>query len=115
MPQPTQMASIAAWDDETHVVQNRELYRQKFAAVVPILREVMEVDAPEAAFYLWPRVGDGERFTRELFERHNVTVLPAATSRGTCLAEIPVMNACAFRWSRPFPSASKRRIAFTTS
>jgi N-succinyldiaminopimelate aminotransferase len=72
------MASIAAWDDETHVVQNRELYRQKFAAVVPILREVMEVDAPEAAFYLWPRVGDGERFARDLFEQHNVTVLPGS-------------------------------------
>lgn len=76
MSQPTQMASIAAWDDETHVVQNRELYRQKFAAVLPILREVMTVDAPEAAFYLWPEVGDGERFTRGLFERQNVTVLP---------------------------------------
>lgn len=78
MPQPTQMASIAAWDDETHVVQNRELYRQKFAAVVPILREAMEVEAPEAAFYLWPRVSDGERFTRGLFEQHNVTVLPGS-------------------------------------
>jgi N-succinyldiaminopimelate aminotransferase len=78
MPQPTQMASIAAWDDETHVVQNRELYRQKFAAVVPVLREVMEVDAPEAAFYLWARVGDGERFTRGLFEQYNVTVLPGS-------------------------------------
>lgn len=78
MPQPTQMASIAAWDDETHVAQNRELYRQKFAAVVPILREVMDVEMPEAAFYLWPRVGDGERFTRSLFEHHNVTVLPGS-------------------------------------
>jgi N-succinyldiaminopimelate aminotransferase len=78
MPQPTQLASIAAWDDETHVVQNRELYRQKFAAVVPILREVMEVEAPEAAFYLWARVGDGELFTRGLFEQYNVTVLPGS-------------------------------------
>jgi N-succinyldiaminopimelate aminotransferase len=78
MPQPTQMASIAAWDDETHVAQNRELYRQKFAAVLPILREVMDVDMPDAAFYLWPRVGDGERFTRELFERQHITVLPGS-------------------------------------
>ena len=41
---------------------------QKFAQVLPILREVMEVDAPEASFYLWPRVDDDERFTRGLFE-----------------------------------------------
>jgi N-succinyldiaminopimelate aminotransferase len=96
MPQPTQLASIAAWDDETHVVQNRELYRQKFTAVVPILREVMEVEAPEAAFYLWPRVGDGERFTRGL-------------------AEILAMIGYASRSSPPYLNASKRHIAFATS
>lgn len=76
MPPPTQIASVAAWDDETHVVENRSLYRQKFATVLPILREVMSVDAPEASFYLWPRVDNDERFTRQLFERQHITVLP---------------------------------------
>ena len=78
MPPPTQMASSAAWDDDAHVVANRDLYRQKFAAVLPILREVMPVEMPEAAFYLWPEVGDGERFTRRLFERQHLTVLPGS-------------------------------------
>jgi len=78
MPMPTQLASIAAWDDDAHVVENRTLYRQKFASVLPILREVMPVDMPEASFYLWPRVDDGERFTRQLFERQHVTVLPGS-------------------------------------
>lgn len=72
----TQLSSIAAWEDETHVIENRRLYREKFAAVLPILREVMHVEAPDAGFYLWPDVRDDERFTRELFERKNVTILP---------------------------------------
>ena len=76
MPEQVQFASIPAWNDEAHVIENRRLYRQKFADVVPILQEVLEVTAPEAGFYLWPRVADDERFTRELFERKNVKVLP---------------------------------------
>jgi N-succinyldiaminopimelate aminotransferase len=76
MPPPTQVASIAAWDDEAHVIENRSLYRQKFATVLPILREVMTVDTPEASFYLWPQVDNDERFTRQLFERQHITVLP---------------------------------------
>ena len=48
----------------------------QFDAVLPILREAMDVDAPDATFYLWPRVPDDERFTRELFERKHVTILP---------------------------------------
>ena len=78
MPLPTQLASIPAWNDDAHVVENRRLYRQKFAAVLPILREAMDVDAPDASFYLWPKVADDERFTRELFERKHVTVLPGS-------------------------------------
>jgi N-succinyldiaminopimelate aminotransferase len=76
MSLPTQLASIAAWNEDTHVVENRRLYRQKFTEVVPILGEVMDVTTPEASFYLWPKVADDERFTRELFERKNVTLLP---------------------------------------
>jgi N-succinyldiaminopimelate aminotransferase len=78
MPIPTQLASVPAWNDDAHVVENRRLYRQKFAAALPILREAMHVDAPDASFYLWPRVADDERFTRELFERKHVTVLPGS-------------------------------------
>jgi N-succinyldiaminopimelate aminotransferase len=78
MPAHVQLASIPAWDDETHVIENRKLYREKFAKVLPILREVMQVDAPAASFYLWPNVGDDERFVRELFERQHVTTLPGS-------------------------------------
>jgi N-succinyldiaminopimelate aminotransferase len=76
LPLPTQFASIAAWNDDEHVVENRRLYREKFAAVLPVLREVLEVEAPDASFYLWPKVADDERFARELFSRKHVTVLP---------------------------------------
>jgi len=60
------------------VLENRRLYRQKFARVVPILQGVLPVDMPRASFYLWPRVPNDERFTRELFERQHITVLPGS-------------------------------------
>ncbi|HHM04706.1 MAG TPA: succinyldiaminopimelate transaminase [Gammaproteobacteria bacterium] len=77
MPPPTQAASIAAWRDEQHVRHNRALYREKFRAVLNILRPVLEVAAPAAGFYLWPRTPvDDERFARGLFASQNVTVVP---------------------------------------
>lgn len=77
MPIHNQLASIAAWQDEDHVRANREAYRAKFEAVVPILREVMDVDFPDAGFYLWPVTPmDDETFARELSAQKNVHVLP---------------------------------------
>lgn len=77
MPIQHQLASIAAWQDEDHVRENRAAYRAKFEAVVPILRQVMEVDFPDAGFYLWPQTPvDDETFARELSARQNVHVLP---------------------------------------
>ena len=79
MPIQHQLASIAAWQDEDHVKENRAAYRAKFEAVVPILREVMEVDFPDAGFYLWPQTPmDDETFARELAEKANVHVLPGS-------------------------------------
>lgn len=78
MPIHTQLASIPAWNDDQHVIENRRLYRQKFAEVLPILRSAMDVATPDASFYLWPRVDNDERFTRELFERQHVTILPGS-------------------------------------
>ena len=73
-----QHASIAAWRDETHVVENRARYREKFAAVVPMLAPVLQVQRPDAGFYLWAGVsgGDDAAFARELFAATHVTVLP---------------------------------------
>ncbi len=73
-----QRASIPAWQDEQHVIENRRLYREKFARVVPILGEVLEVERPAGAFYLWPEVGDDEAFTRGLFAQQHVTVVPGS-------------------------------------
>jgi N-succinyldiaminopimelate aminotransferase len=75
-----QAASIAAWDDEAHVVANREQYRQKFAAVTPLLAAVMDVRLPDAGFYLWAAVpgGDDVAFARDLLAQYNVTVLPGS-------------------------------------
>lgn len=77
MPIHNQLASIAAWSDEDHVRENRAAYRAKFEAVVPILREVMDVEFPDAGFYLWPQTPmDDETFARELSAQQNVHVLP---------------------------------------
>ncbi|MEX8518201.1 MAG: succinyldiaminopimelate transaminase [Leptothrix sp. (in: b-proteobacteria)] len=79
-----QHASIAAWNDEAHVIENRALYRQKFAQVTPVLAEVMEVALPDAGFYLWAKVpaqvcgGSDTEFTRELLAQYNVAVLPGS-------------------------------------
>jgi N-succinyldiaminopimelate aminotransferase len=78
VPVHTQLASIPAWNDEAHVIENRRLYLEKFARVVPMLREVMEVDVPGGGFYLWLAVGNDEAFTRGLFEQQHVTVLPGS-------------------------------------
>jgi N-succinyldiaminopimelate aminotransferase len=75
-----QAASIAAWNDEAHVVANRDMYRQKFAAVTPLLAHVLDVKLPDAAFYLWAAVpgGDDQAFARDLLAQYNVTVLPGS-------------------------------------
>ena len=79
MPIYTQMASIVAWQDEDHVRENRILYRQKFDAVLNILKPVMNVIKPDASFYLWPEtpVSDIE-FAVGLYSRRNITVLPGS-------------------------------------
>jgi N-succinyldiaminopimelate aminotransferase len=76
-------ASIAAWNDEAHVVENRAMYRAKFAAVTPMLETVLDVRLPDASFYLWAGIpaswqGDDEAFARALYAQYNVTVLPGS-------------------------------------
>ena len=79
LPPPTQAASIKAWQDESHVQANREIYRQKFDAVLAILEPVLEVSRPDAGFYLWAKTpGSDTDFARELFARQHITVLPGS-------------------------------------
>ena len=75
---PVQRASIAAWNDEQHVVENRRLYQEKFDRVIPILQQAYEVSKPDASFYIWLKVPDGDdiAFTRKLWQQAAVQVLP---------------------------------------
>lgn len=82
-----QLASIAAWKDEAHVVANRRQYQQKFAAVEPLISAVLGTAMPDASFYLWTKVpGSDTQFARALAADYNVVVLPgsflARESRG---------------------------------
>jgi len=93
MPLPTQHASIQAWQDEQHVIENRRLYREKFAAFIDILGDVCTVKKPPASFYVWlkiplnPPLSKGEaesreisdtEFAQQLFAQQNITVLPGS-------------------------------------
>ena len=74
-----QSASVAAWNDEVHVQDNREQYRTKFAQVTPVLADVLDVALPDAGFYLWAGVhGSDTDFARDLYALYNVTVLPGS-------------------------------------
>ncbi len=80
MSPTVQAASVAAWRDEAHVVENRARYRAKFEAVTPVVGRALDTRAPEGGFYLWARVpgGDDEAFCRDLFGQYNVLVLPGS-------------------------------------
>ena len=93
LPLPTQHASIVAWQDEKHVVENRRLYREKFAAFINVLDDVCKIDKPPASFYVWlkipqlsastvdkrgPRWISDTDFAAQLFAQENLTVLPGS-------------------------------------
>ena len=83
MGMAVQAASIAAWSDEQHVIDNRAQYRQKFSQVTPLLASAMPVALPDAGFYLWAQVPEhlgmsDTEFARQLLAQYNVTVLPGS-------------------------------------
>ena len=82
MSPPVQAASVAAWGDESHVLENRNKYREKFSLVTPMLKEVMDVELPDAGFYLWADISSSglsdADFARRLYAEYNVTVLPGS-------------------------------------
>ncbi|HWD36130.1 MAG TPA: aminotransferase class I/II-fold pyridoxal phosphate-dependent enzyme, partial [Casimicrobiaceae bacterium] len=79
MSQAVAEASIAAWNDEAHVVANRARYAEKFRLLTPRLASALPCEMPQAAFYLWAQTpGDDAAFVRRLYEEENVTVLPGS-------------------------------------
>lgn len=74
-----QQASIAAWNDEAHVRENRRLYAEKFSAVLPRIREPLVTEMPDGGFYLRIRTPiDDCEFARRLYHEQNVLVLPGS-------------------------------------
>ena len=115
-----QYASIAAWSDEAHVRDNRSRYREKFAAVGPVLKASLTMTEPDASFYYWAGVpgGDDEAFARELYRTQHVTVLPGRYlgrdahggnpgSGYVRIALVPPMTDCV--------DAARRIVEFTAS
>ena len=79
MPLHVQKASIAAWNDEKHVKENRDIYREKFLKVCVELKSVLPVTPPSGGFYLWPKLHcSDEDFAKELYTSENVEVLPGS-------------------------------------
>lgn len=77
MPQHVQHVSALAWADESHVADNRAIYRAKFNAVQPIISQAFDVEIPTGGFYYWPELGvDDVQFAYDLFAAENITVLP---------------------------------------
>jgi len=90
MGPPAQVASIAAWNEESHVVENRRLYAQKFAQATPVIAQKLECSKPDAAFYLWARTPiDDAEYARRLYAECNVTVLPGSYLSRTVDGENP--------------------------
>ncbi|MFQ5508802.1 MAG: succinyldiaminopimelate transaminase [Leptospirillia bacterium] len=90
IPLPIQTASAATWRDEAHVAAGRADYRENFRVVGDILSPVLPLHVPDAGFYLWLEVPDGgEAFSRKVFERCNMTVLPGAYLAQTVDGENP--------------------------
>ena len=82
MSPTVQAASVAAWNDEAHVIENRRLYAEKFKTVTPMLSGVLQVEMPDAAFYLWAKIKEKSvsdtEFALKLYRDFNVTVLPGS-------------------------------------
>ena len=79
MSPTVQAASIAAWNDDAHVVENRRLYAEKFQVVTPILQSVLDIEMPDAAFYVWAKTTASDtKFAHKLYHDFNVTVLPGS-------------------------------------
>lgn len=93
LPIHHQLASIKAWNDEQHVIDNRTEYRAKFKAVLEILEPVMNISQTDASFYLWPETPiDDVSFAQKLYEEQHVTVVPGSYLSRTIDGHNPGQN-----------------------
>jgi len=111
-----QKASIAAWNDEQHVRENRRLYAQKFEAVVPMLQGALKAEMPDGGFYLWLRTPiDDTEFVRRLHHEYNVLVLPGSYLGREVRGENPGRNRIRVALVAPLAEcveAAKRMMEF---
>lgn len=74
-----QQASIAAWSDESHAEENRQIYREKYAILSSRLEQHFEFNMPQAAFYLWLNTPiDDQEFCKGLYQHKNLKVVPGS-------------------------------------
>lgn len=93
MPIYSQLASIEAWNEEAHVLQNRDRYRAKFDSVLQRLDGVLKVSRPDAGFYLWAQTPiDDADFAQQLFAQQHITVLPGSFLSRNCNGQNPGQN-----------------------
>ena len=78
LPGPLQAAAARVWADEDHVIENRRLYQEKYAVADEVLGNVPGYMSPEAGFFLWLPVANGEQAALELWQKTGVRVLPGA-------------------------------------
>ncbi len=78
LPLPLQRVAEAVWADEAHVEASRQLYVEKFAIADEVLCNMPGYTSPEAGFFLWLDVGDGEQAARTLWRKAGIRSLPGA-------------------------------------
>ena len=76
IPVPLQIASAKLWDDEEHVKRNRKKYQKKVTLAANILNKYKGFESPEAGFFLWLKVNNGELFAKKLFTNYSIKVMP---------------------------------------
>ncbi len=102
LPAQVQRVSALAWADEAHVIDNRATYREKFAALTPILESAFELQQPDGGFYHWLDVGeDDQTFTLDLFREENITVLPGSFLSRTAHGDNPGAGFVRVAWVAP--------------
>ncbi len=76
IPIPIQILSSKLWSDEKHVKDSRSMYKVKFEYADKVLSKYSCYQKPDAGFYLWLNVGNGEKFAQALYRNYSLKVMP---------------------------------------